>query len=205
MTLQAQAVKAVWAFFMRHGDLHWSGMLDEHASAITGIPMEGNVMRKVAYAVAALLIVVSATASAASQMKPTAGPLDVSRPADVVASQISAIRADLAKGEDYSEISADNRAKVSNAMTRIERTIETRGSTELSADEQVTVFNDQEVVNTVLTSAKDDSRMVCQRVRAVGSNMVTSQCMTVAQRREMRRNSERNMNDVQRSRPLPER
>ena len=90
-------------------------------------------------------------------------------------------------------------------MTRIERTIETRGSTELSADEQVTVFNDQEVVNTVLTSAKDDSRMVCQRVRAVGSNMVTSQCMTVAQRREMRRNSERNMNDVQRSRPLPER
>ncbi|AWH30265.1 hypothetical protein [Stenotrophomonas sp. YAU14A_MKIMI4_1] len=157
-------------------------------------------MRKVACAV--LFVLASASAAASSG---TAGPLDVSRPADLVNTQISTIRADLAKGELYSEISAGERAKVSDALTRIQAAIDRSGGAELSSGQQVSVFNDQEIVNTVLTRAKDDSRMICKRTRAVGSNMVTSQCMTVAQRRALRRDSQREMNDIQRNRPLPER
>jgi hypothetical protein len=47
----------------------------------------------------------------------------------------------------------------------------------------VRVFNDQEVVNTLLTQARADSRLVCDRSRPTGSHRRQTKCQTVAERR----------------------
>jgi len=143
---------------------------------------------------ALLLAAVACSAQAA-----TKGPLDVSKPAEQVTRQISAIRQDMGDGKTYVEIDPGKKAQAEAALSRISDTVTRAGGRELSQAEQVTVFNDQELVNTVLGQARDDSRMVCKRERAVGSNMMTSQCMTVAERRQRQRQSQKEMNDLQRN------
>lgn len=105
---------------------------------------------------------------------------------DVTASfaeQMAAIETDLADGKTYSEISQKDREQVRSALQRIASALESAGSVEnLSKLEQAKVFNDQELANNILTEAGEDSRLVCNREKKVGSHRTTTQCMTVAQR-----------------------
>src|SRR5690606_6366195 len=55
-------------------------------------------------------------------------------------------------------------------------------STELSREDQMTVFNSLEAISAILTRAEDD-RMICRRERSVGSRFATEVCRTVAERR----------------------
>ncbi|KAG1083437.1 hypothetical protein G6F40_014767 [Rhizopus arrhizus] len=85
-----------------------------------------------------------------------------------------------------SEISADDRAQVRQALARITQRMGDRQTLqELPPQVQNDVFNDQERVNTLLARAHDDSRQVCQYTRTTGSNMPKSRCMTVAERRRI--------------------
>ncbi|GHH49609.1 hypothetical protein [[Pseudomonas] boreopolis] len=145
-----------------------------------------------------LFLGLMASSSAFAQAQKGKLPLDLGKPGPDVAGQIQQIRADLAEGKLYSEIEAAKRAEVVQALDRISATIDRNQGRELSKADQVSLSNDQELVNVILTRAKEDSRMVCRRERAIGSNMITSQCMTVAQRREAQRRSQQDMNDVQR-------
>ena len=54
---------------------------------------------------------------------------------------------------------------------------------QLAVDTRVEVFNEQELVNTLLTEAREDSRQVCTREKKVGSHRTTTMCKTVAERR----------------------
>jgi hypothetical protein len=42
---------------------------------------------------------------------------------------------------------------------------------QVSPQDRTEIFNDQEVINTIMTRAHADSRMVCRRERTTGSNM----------------------------------
>jgi len=100
------------------------------------------------------------------------------------AAQRAEIEADLADGKTYAEISASDRAKVREAMDRISRNLEGVDSIEeLGEPAKVAVFNDQEVINTILTQAKADSRLVCDNSRPTGSHRRQTKCQTVAERR----------------------
>jgi len=55
-------------------------------------------------------------------------------------------------------------------------------STELSREDQMTVFNSLEAISAILNRAEDD-RMICRRERSVGSRFATEVCRTVAERR----------------------
>lgn len=57
------------------------------------------------------------------------------------------------------------------------------GIQSMSQERRVAVFNDQELVNGLLTRAREDSRLVCRREKTVGSNLPVSVCHTVAERR----------------------
>ncbi|MDV3467782.1 hypothetical protein RZA67_03425 [Stenotrophomonas sp. C3(2023)] len=87
--------------------------------------------------------------------------------------------------DDYSELSLEDRSKVRAALNRI-RTVmgDKQTVAEINPGARVDVFNEQQLVNTLLTQAHADSRMVCRRERATGSNRLVSNCMTVAQRRK---------------------
>lgn len=89
--------------------------------------------------------------------------------------------------EDYSELSSAKRNEVQMALGRIKATLdEYPDQAAIPENRKVALFNDQEMVNTVLMRAKEDSRMICKRERVVGSNRLTSRCMTVAERRRLR-------------------
>jgi hypothetical protein len=103
------------------------------------------------------------------------------------AQQKARIEAELADGKTYAEISAQDQATVRESLARIADTLETAGSMEaLSGADKVEVFNDQEVVNTILTQAAYDSRQVCERIESTGSHRKTTVCTTVAERNRRR-------------------
>ena len=60
------------------------------------------------------------------------------------------------------------------------------------------VFNDQQVVNTVLTRAREDSRLICRREKATGSNFAVTQCLTLAERERNKNDAQQRMNRAQR-------
>ena len=66
----------------------------------------------------------------------------------------------------------------------------------LNAQQKADVFNDQERINTLLTKALEDSRLVCRRERKVGSHRMITECMTVAERRQAYESAQKAMRDV---------
>ena len=102
---------------------------------------------------------------------------------DGFASQRDGILKELGDGKTYSEIEATDREKVKAALARIATVLDQAGGVDQFTEQQkVDVFNDQELVNNILTKAGEDSRLVCKRVKKTGSHMTSNQCMTVAAR-----------------------
>lgn len=122
--------------------------------------------------------------------------VDVS--AGTFAEQRQKVDADLADGETYSEIAAAKRAEVVAALNRMETLLDGRPVSALREAEKVDLMNDQELINTHLTQAAEDSRLVCRREPAVGSRLQRSQCLTVAERRRKREDSQDALNSYNR-------
>ncbi|CAN5624818.1 hypothetical protein BH23PSE2_BH23PSE2_10110 [soil metagenome] len=103
------------------------------------------------------------------------------------AAQKQQIVADLGEGKRYAEIKPADLEKVRAALTRMDKVLSTTADTQ-SLDEwtKVSIFNDQELINTILTEAGEDSRVVCERTRKIGSQRMESTCKTVAERRRDR-------------------
>ena len=95
------------------------------------------------------------------------------------------ILVDALHSKTYFEITDENKTKVIDALNRMQDKLATvKAVSELSEKDKVAVFNDQQLINTLLTEAAEDSRLVCKREKKLGSNMPVNTCMTVAQRRE---------------------
>ncbi|WP_313220710.1 hypothetical protein [Pseudoxanthomonas mexicana] len=105
-----------------------------------------------------------------------------------------AILYDLDGGKVYSEITPEERSKVKEALARISGALQSSSGVQGMTDEaKARVFNDQELINSILTRAGEDSRLVCTREKVVGSHRPTTQCLTVAERRRIRENDQRNL------------
>lgn len=129
------------------------------------------------------------------------GVVDIAAP---FALQAQRIRNDLA-GDAYSELGKEDRRSVDAALTRMGATlVEGVDINRLSEAEKVQLFNDQELVNTLLTRARADSRVVCKREKTVGSHRAVSQCLTVAERRRLREESSELLQANQRALSKPE-
>ncbi len=147
--------------------------------------------------VVAMLLGLSAAAQAASE-KPVV-QMDRQAP---VAEQVRKVEKALDNGE-YAEISADDRAQVRQSLERITLRVGDRQTAqELPPAVQNEVFNDQERINTILTRAHADSRLVCQHTRSTGSNMPKSRCLTVAERRRIEERGKALLNDQRSYRTL---
>jgi hypothetical protein len=145
------------------------------------------------------LLAICSYAFAASKPEPalavTEGDFSVQR---------AEIEKKLADGKTYSEISGGDRARVREALQRMGGELEGVGSIEdLDEPARVRLFNDQEEVNTILTQAASDSRIVCDYTTATGSRMKVSTCQTVAERNRRLENDQNEMRKLQRTTPLP--
>lgn len=104
----------------------------------------------------------------------------------------------------YREISDESKAQVVQALDRMQQRLDGVTSIDqLSEADKVAVFNDQELVNTLLTNAAADSRLICKREKTLGSNMRSNSCLTVAERRRRQEESQEQMRRMQRPAPLP--
>ena len=100
--------------------------------------------------------------------------------------------------EHYSEVSLEDKSKVSAAINRIRTRLGNHDSVEQTTPQaQTDILNDQSVVNTILSRAHADRRMVCRRERATGSNRPERVCLTVAQRRKMQEDSKEGLRRFQ--------
>lgn len=131
----------------------------------------------------ALVLAVVAFSSTAWASKPAV--VDAYEP---FAEQRQRVESALNGGSTYREISAEDRAKVLQALGRMGSKLDSQKLADLNEPDKLEVFNNQEIVNTLLTKAADDSRMICQRERVVGSKLPQNVCMSVAERREAREN-----------------
>ncbi|HEY9540647.1 MAG TPA: hypothetical protein VIR05_03305 [Luteimonas sp.] len=83
----------------------------------------------------------------------------------------------------YGEVSPTDRREVLAALARIRTALGPSGdASRLNERQKLRVFNDQELINNILTSADEDSRLVCRREKKTGTHMASNQCMTVAER-----------------------
>ncbi|KOQ70358.1 hypothetical protein [Stenotrophomonas maltophilia] len=113
--------------------------------------------------------------------------------------QLERIEVELNDGETYSELTMADRSRVREALVRLRAAVEQYPNRDLMPERVRTdVINDQQVVNTVLTQSREDSRLICQREKATGSNRHTTQCMTVAERARQKDKAQRDMGQVQR-------
>lgn len=113
------------------------------------------------------------------------------------AEQRAAINDALTDDQTYAEISDADRTAVVQALDKMERLLRDRSVDQLNQQEKVELFNAQEIVNTKLTQASGDSRIVCQRERIPGSHIRTNVCFTVAERRRMRERDSQALRDAQ--------
>lgn len=129
----------------------------------------------------ATLLVLMAAGAASAQVR----DIPVDRNAGAFAQQKQLILARLDDGESYRGISQDDKDKVRAALARIDGTLKRAGGAEhLNKRQRVAVFNDQEVINNILTQAGDDNQVVCRNETGTGTHVRTVQCKTVAERRE---------------------
>ncbi len=145
-----------------------------------------------------LLLAVSPLALAASEPEP---PVTVSE--GDFAKQRARIEKQLNDGKTYAEIADGDVVRVRQALERMGGVMAGVASVDdLDAERRVALFNDQEVVNTILTKAASDSRLICDRRAATGSHMRVSSCQTVAERNRRLENDQGELDKLQRA-PLP--
>lgn len=108
-------------------------------------------------------------------------PLDELR-SQSVPEQRQAVVAAFQPGERFAELDKSGRDEVLQAFDRMQEVIGEAGSVgALDPDQKVAVFNDQELINEILTEAERDSRISCKRNRSVNSRIKTSECHTFAE------------------------
>lgn len=142
----------------------------------------------------ALSIFLVGNAQAKPDAKPAAAPSKLSLTGDESArSQLDRVELSL-NSADYREMGVEERSKVQAALNRIRVRMGDHEDVESTNPQARTdIFNDQEVVNTLMARAHDDNRMVCRREVPTGSNRPQQVCMTVGQRRQLREDSKENM------------
>ncbi|TXI50640.1 MAG: hypothetical protein E6Q50_04935 [Lysobacter sp.] len=98
-----------------------------------------------------------------------------------------ALQRDLAaKKGDYAHLTDDEKQTILSKQSMVYSLIEGRTTFDgMREDEKVRLVNAVEEVRALVAKA-EDSRMVCERVKVIGSNRPQNKCMTVAERRRLR-------------------
>ena len=154
-------------------------------------------MYKFAWTPALALLLVSANAFASigsgNSARSERMAMDVHQSFDA---QRQSIEADLADGKTYSELSDSDRSKVTEALQRMGSLLHDAGGVAaLDEAQKVRVFNDQELVNSLLSRAAEDSRLICRREKQIGSNRTTTHCMTALQRNRQTERARKDLTD----------
>ena len=114
------------------------------------------------------------------------------------------VETELRKGEMYSEISGKDRACVLELLESMGgRLASVTTVDELDKASRMALYNEQEELRVLLSSAESDSRVLCTREKKLGSHRTTTMCKTVAERRRDRETAENVMRTRGHGKMLP--
>ncbi|NND44717.1 MAG: hypothetical protein HKN58_05300 [Xanthomonadales bacterium] len=122
---------------------------------------------------------------------------------DTFEQQKATILEDIKSDTVYREISHQDANIVRDALDRMSAYLsDVEDLSEMTENQRATLFNEQELVNTILTMAENDSRTVCRRRGRLGTNFKTTTCETVAERRERQEADRMAIDQMIRGRPI---
>jgi hypothetical protein len=115
--------------------------------------------------------------------------------AQAILAQQQQIRAEVEKrGGRFKDMDAAKREELFARQGKVASLLaDKKATTDLPEQDQIVVFNELEAIEGIVNKAEDE-RMVCERVKPVGSNRPKTVCMTVAERRAQREAAEKDMN-----------
>lgn len=114
-----------------------------------------------------------------------------STPAQIRAAQDQLKRSIDRKEGAYADLSDENRKAILQKQAEIYRLIEGRTTIEeLGPNVRIDLVNALESQKALLAKAEDD-RMICERVKVIGSNRPQNKCISVGERRRMRERIQR--------------
>ncbi len=109
-----------------------------------------------------------------------------STPAQIRTAQADLRQAIERKSGNYSQFSDDERKDIFARQDEVLVLIEGKNTNEeLAPDDRIALANALAAVDAAVTRA-EDNRMICERIKPIGSNRPQNKCMTVAQRRKLR-------------------
>lgn len=154
------------------------------------------------FCLAALLLVGSSGIVAASTGSEEAGESLMSL--EAFQERRAVIEENFADGGAYMEISRTDRRAVVSSLDLMESLMARYDGIErMNQEARIQLFNEQEIVNEILTTAARDSRLRCERRGRVGTRFKTTVCETYAERRQ-RMEDQRALYDGNRPYLLPE-
>ncbi len=114
-----------------------------------------------------------------------------STPAQIRAAQVDLRQAIERKSGNYSHFIDDERKEIFARQDEVLALIEGKTTIEeLAPDDKIALANALAAVDAAVTRA-EDNRMICERIKPVGSNRPQNKCISVGQRRRMREEAQR--------------
>lgn len=141
-----------------------------------------------------VLLLALALSASATGIQASESPQNQDVPKNPVQQQADLIRAELADGETYPHLTPTEHRRVLELLGRMEAQMGSVSSVDdLNKRAMVRLFNDQQEINAILTRTDDDSQLVCNRTRVVGSHRKQNVCITAAEWEERREIDKANM------------
>jgi hypothetical protein len=105
------------------------------------------------------------------------------------------VRREMDHGGKYEFVPTDERAKIDRSFAEMTALFDQYGTVAaMNQDAKVKLFNDQEVVNSILTR-RDRDRVICTNRAPIGSHIAKTTCHTYAQEVEARQETQKQMSD----------
>lgn len=119
------------------------------------------------------------------------------------ADQATSVRKQMEQGGRYEFVSGPERSKVDTRLDEMAAIFEQGDVATLSKAKVAGLYVAQEDINAILTR-RDGRRVICERVKIVGSHMKSQQCITYAEQERGRRISQDAMRNTSRPSYKPE-
>jgi len=105
------------------------------------------------------------------------------------------VRKEMEPGGRYEYVKPKERTSIEQSLAEMEALFKASGGVEhMKQDDKVKLFNDQEVVNSILTR-RDKDRVICEDKPKLGSHVRSTNCHTYGQQEDARRGSKEQMDE----------
>jgi hypothetical protein len=149
-----------------------------------------GLMRTFTGMLAGLALLAAVTATAKENYKEKAFNADTRDKFEQVSAKV---REEMREGGRYQYVKPSERSTIEQKLSEMESLFKQSDTVQgMNEQTKIALFNDQEVVNSILTQ-RDADRVICKREAPIGSHIPVTTCHTYGQEQDARKNSNKMM------------